>query len=698
MANKKFIDSKSMQRLFRPKSVAIVGASPTHQWLKSTILSFPELGFGGNVYAINPKYDEVAGVPCFPSLSELPEVPDAILIGLNRDRVLPVVEEAISLGVGGGVVLAIGFAEAGEVGRERQKKMREMSLEADFALVGPNCQGLIDFTSRNALYMGKIVKYDPGVVALISQSGSVTTALADNERGVRWSQVVSAGNEAVVDSADLLRYFVDDPNVKVIGAFLETIRDPERFFAECDRAKAAGKPVVVLKSGTSEAGAAAATAHSGALAAPDRLYNARFERHGVHRASSMEAFLETLLAMQLDRRPKSNGMASITASGGQIELILDQTDKTDLIHHPFAKETADLLRKRLPDFLATTNPLDYWGMDDLENNHPALLREVASDPKVDIILSASGFSQHPTSTERMPLLDRLKPHKALGAEFDKVVVMLDTVDGTVPAEIAEAGLKGNILVLSGLSEGLEALSHLVEDGKRPHKAAAAPNFDVSKVRSLFEAIRTPSSGMPTSDLLTAAGLPVVDSRHADSADAAVKVAKELGFPVVMKVADPSLLHKTEVGGVLVGVKDEQAVEDGFKKLSAIAKGGVVVQPMVAGDVEMFVGFTNHEQLGPFLIVGTGGIWTEIFDDVCVRPVGLAAGEARDMLESLKGYPLLQGVRGKPACDIDALAGLIEKLDAFAREFGDEISAIDLNPIMVTPKAAVIVDTVVVPKG
>ncbi len=698
MSNRKFIDSKSMQRLFRPKSVAIVGASPSHQWLKNSILSFPELGFGGNVYAVNPKYDEIAGVQCFPSLTELPEVPDAILIGLNRDRVLPVVEEAISLGIGGGVVLAIGFAEAGETGRERQKKMRQMSLEADFALVGPNCQGLIDFTSRNALYMGKVASYDPGVVALISQSGSVTTALTDNNRGVRWSQIVSAGNEAVVDSADLLRYFVDDPGVKVIGAFLETIRDPERFFAECDRAKAAGKPVVVLKSGTSEAGAAAAMAHSGALAAPDRLYNARFARHGVHRASSMEALLETLLAMQLDRRPKSNGIASITASGGQIELILDQTDKTDLSHHPFAPETAELLRKRLPDFLATTNPLDYWGMDDLEKNHPALLREIASDPKVDIILSASGFSQHPTSTDRGPLEDRLKPHKALAAEYDKVVVMLDTVDGTVPAEIAESGLKGNILVLSGLSEGVEALGHLVADGKPPHKAAATSSFDVDKARTLFEVIRTPSSGMPTSDLLTAAGLPVVESRHAKTAEAAVEAARQLGFPVVMKVADPRLLHKTEVGGVLVGVKDAQAVEKGFEKLSAIGDGGVVVQPMVAGDVELFVGFTNHEQLGPFLMVGTGGIWTEIFDDVCVRPVGLAAGEAKEMLTSLKGYPLLLGVRGKPACDIDAVAGLIEQLDAFAREFGDKISAIDLNPIMVTANAAVIVDTVVVPKG
>ncbi len=698
MPKKKYIDSRSMQRLFRPKSVAIVGASPSHQWLKNTILSFPELGFEGKVYAVNPRYDEVAGVPCFPSLTELPEVPDAILIGLNRDRVLPVVEEAIGLGIGGAVVLAIGFAEAGDTGRERQQRMRQISLDADFALVGPNCQGLIDFTSRSALYMGKVASYEPGVVALISQSGSVTTALTDNNRGVRWSQIVSAGNEAVVDSADLLRYFVDDPGVKVIGAFLETIRDPERFFAECDRAKAAGKPVVILKSGTSEAGALAATAHSGALAAPDRLYDARFARHGVHRASSMEALLETLLAMQLDRRPKSNRMASITASGGQIELILDQTDKTDLTHVPFTPETAGLLRKRLPDFLATTNPLDYWGMDDLEKNHPALLQEIASDPNIDIVLSASGFSAYPTSTDRGDPELRLVPHKAVAAAHDKVVVMLDTVDGTVPAEIAESGLKDNILVLSGLSEGLEALSHLVADGKGPHKAAPAPAFDVAKTRALFEAITAPSSGMPTSDLLTAAGLPVVESRHALSADAAAQAASELGYPVVMKVADPGLLHKTEVGGVLVGVKDAQAVVDGFNKLDAVAPGGVIVQPMMKGDVELFAGFTNHEELGPFLIVGTGGIWTELFDDVCVRPVGLAAGEARQMLESLKGYPLLRGVRGKPACDIDAVVALIEKLDAFAREFGDRIAAIDLNPIMVTPETAVIVDTVVIPKG
>ncbi len=698
MPHKKSIDSKSMQRLFRPRSVAVVGASPSHQWLKSSILSFADMGFEGNVYAVNPRYTEVAGVPCFPSLSELPEVPDALMIGLNRDRVLPVVEEAISLGVGGAVVLAIGFAEAGGVGRERQDRIRQLSLDADFALVGPNCQGIIDFTSRSALYMGKVAKYDPGVVALISQSGSVTSALTDNNRGVRWSQIVSAGNEAVVDSAALLRYFVDDPGVKVIGAFLETIRDPDRFFAECDRAKAAGKPVVILKSGTSEAGAMAATAHSGALAAPDRLYNARFERHGVHRATSMESLLETLLAMQLDRRPKGNRMASITASGGQIELILDQTDKTDLVHKPFTDATAALLRKRLPDFLATSNPLDYWGMDDLETNHPALLSEIASDPNVDIVLSAAGFSRHPTGSDYNADLEaRLNPHKAVAAKHDKVVVMLDTVDGTVPAEIAESGLKGNILVLSGLSEGLEALSHLVADARKPHEAAPARTFDVARTRTLFNAITAPSSGMPTSDLLTAAGLPVAEARHATTAEAAVAAASALGYPVVMKAADPTLLHKTEVGGVLVGVKDAPAVTEGFAKLNAIGSGGVMIQPMVAGDVELFAGFTNHEELGPFIIVGIGGIWAEIFDDVCVRPVGLAAGEAKRMLEGLKGYPLLQGVRGKAACDIDAAAAMIEQLDAFVREFGDKISAIDLNPIMVTPKHAVIVDTLVVPK-
>ena len=192
MPKKKYIDSKSMQRLFRPKSIAIVGASPSHQWLKNSILSFPEMGYEGKVYAVNPRYTEVAGAPCFPSLSEIPEVPDAILIGLNRDRVLPVVEEAIRLGIGGAVVLAIGFAEAGDVGRERQQRMRQISLDADFALVGPNCQGLIDFTSRTALYIEKVASYEPGVVALMSQSGSVTSALTDNNRSWRWSQIVSA--------------------------------------------------------------------------------------------------------------------------------------------------------------------------------------------------------------------------------------------------------------------------------------------------------------------------------------------------------------------------------------------------------------------------------------------------------------------------------------------------------------------------
>jgi len=687
----------SMRKLFHPASVAVVGASPTNRWTREPLENFVSIGFSGQVGAVNPRYDEILGFPCAPSLKELPFVPEAVIISVNRDRVVRATEDAAELGVKAAVVFAIGFAEIGGEGRERQDRLTEVARQAGMAVVGPNCQGIINFTAPNAMYMSHVSVYEPGVVALMSESGSVTTALTNNNRGVRWSHVVSTGNEAVVDSADLLEYFVDDPNVKVICAFLETIRDPDRFFAHCDRARAASKPVIVLKSGRTEAARVAATAHSGALSPSDRLVDALFRRHGVIRVESMEELLETAIAMQSARRPRGGNLVSVTASGGQIELILDQVARTPALAHPtLAQKTKSDVAAVLPEFLAPSNPLDYWGMDDMPTNYPSMMRALARDEDVDIVLAVGDFTTHPTGREDRSSM-QLDTFSAIAPETDRLLVVLDTVDGSVPADRVEEALCDDVLLLSGLHEGFQALEHLVSYSKTVGEPVRADRLP-EQVGHILAQMKVGTSGDPAMQLLAAAGINVPTMAVATSSDEAVRIAESIGLPVVIKTADPQMLHKTESGGVALGVADLDSVRATAERMLAASPAGVMVQEQVQGGVELIVGLQSDPELGCFILVGLGGIWTEVFNDVSIRAVGLRQGEAGEMLTELRGHALLTGARGTKPVDLPAVITVIERLDALAQQYGNDLGSLDLNPLIASDSGVVAVDCLVMPRA
>lgn len=686
----------SIKKLFEPESVAVIGASPTNQWSRQGLENFKSAGFSGPVGAVNPRYTDILGYPCAPSIADLPFVPDAVLVSVNNSRVVDVIQDAADSGVKAAVVLAIGFAEIGGEGKVRQEELVRVARNADMAVLGPNCQGLVNFVHRTPLYMGPVSEYEAGSVALMSQSGSVTTALANNVRGIRWSHVVSLGNEAILDSADLLGYYLDDPSVSVVSAFLETIRDPERFFAECDRAREMGKPVVVLKSGRTEAAQKAAMAHSGALSAPDRLVDALFRRHGVIRVDSMEELLETTIAVQSSKRPSRGNLVSMTASGGQIELVLDETARTSLEHVPFSQDTKSSVRSLLPDFLDTTNPLDYWGMDDLDQNFTPLVKVVSEDDSCDVVVVVSDFAHGPTGGGGG--VRQRESAAAVASESEKLVVVLDTVDGTVPAVDVESSLDDGVLLLSGLREGLRAIENLVSLSK-PVSAAMSPRrFDVKAARSIIDAAPASFSGAPALALLDAVGITTPQMDDASDADEAVAVAERLGYPVVIKLGDPTALHKTESGGVHLNIRDDDAVRRSVAALGESGSKEFLIQQQVGGGVELLMGIQSDADLGMFILVGLGGIWTEVFDDVAIRPVGLRVGEAADMLETLRGYPLLTGVRGTPPVDLSAVVDAIERLDAFAVKFGGTFDSVDVNPLIALPDRAVAVDCLVVARS
>jgi acyl-CoA synthetase (NDP forming) len=679
-----------VRALFEPESVAVVGASPTNPSTRAVIANFATLGFEGRLAGVNPRYSDVVGVPCAPSLAELDFTPDAVVVAVNRDRVVSVVEDAAAVGAQAAVVFGMGFAETGPAGAARQQQLRLIADGAGMAVLGPNCQGLINFSRATPLYMDDVKPYTAGAAGLIAQSGSIATALINNRRGVRWRYAVSSGNEAAVDAADLLSYMVDDEGCRVVCMFVESIRDRDRFFAACDRAAERDLPIVVLKTGKTPASMRAVEAHSGALAVPDRLVDARFERHGVIRVHSLEEMLETANAVQTSHRPARGAIATLAGSGGQIEVVLDSAEAVGLEHASLTPETTRQIAALLPDFLEAGNPLDYYGVADEETTYPALVRLLAGDPNVDIVMAAIDQTDDPTGEGRYQL--RLETALELAGTHDTLFVALEGVGGVTPPERIERAAAAGALLLSGFDTGMRALANLVAYSRRlerprtSSRAASAPR--PLPTRDTF-------SGATALDYLAAHGVPVVPTRRVRGADAAVAAARELGFPVVAKFGGDDVAHKTEAGGVVTGIAGEQTLRDAVARFEAAGQDEVIVQPQLSG-VELIVGITRHPAFGSFLVVGLGGIWTEILGEVAIVPVGLADGEADRILTSIRGHELLEGARGTAAVDRASLVDVIETLDALAVALDAELASVDINPVIATPGGAFAVDAVIVP--
>jgi acetyltransferase len=680
---------ESIRALFEPRSVAVVGASPSG-FGGTVIQNLVTAGYDGQVAGVNPKYDEVMGRPCFGSLDDVPFAPDAVVISVGRERVVPALEAAARVGAQAAVVFAIGFTEADELGSELQVRLVEVAQEAGIAVVGPNCQGLLNFAMASPLYMDVLLPYEPGRVGLVAQSGSIATSLINNVRGVRWSHAVSSGNEAVVTAGDLIAYYVDSPDVDVICAFVETIRDPEFFFAQADRAWEAGKPIIVCKTGRTQEAQAAAAAHSGALAVPHRLVDAALARHNVIRVQTLEELLETAIAMQSPRAPRGRGVAVLTASGGQIELYHDNVPKGRLETAMFTEPTTTELRGLLAPFLAARNPLDWWGSPGWEEDAVSKIVDcVARDANVDIVLQVGDFTKWPTGDE-MRAAGALDSSRDVSATRDELFVVLDAVGGTPPREYVEEALANGTLVLSGYETGLRALAHLVDYHLRRAEDTPRDGAAESDLQLPF------GNGTAPVELLAAAGFDVARSVVVDAAEALDAATGVLGFPVVAKIGDADVIHKTERGGVVVGIESSEELAAAIGRLKAAGASTILVQEQIRDGVEVFLGLQTAADLGTFLVVGLGGIWTEVLDDVQIRPVGITRAEAGEMLRGLRAYPLLSGGRGTEAVDTERLVDAIMQLDALGTALGDRVLSLDINPLIVTSERAVVVDAVVIP--
>ena len=691
----------AMRALMAPQSVAVVGATERADASSSYVMkNLMRFGYQGKIIPVHPKAETVFGHKAAPSLSTLDTAPDVAVIGIAADKVISALEEAGHTGVKAAVVLASGFAELDEAGRERQRQLIDIADRYDMAICGPNCLGLFNLGSGAALYSSSLsTNLEKGRFAILSHSGASAIALSNTGR-FGLSHIVSSGNSAATDIPDYLEFLAIDEATSTVGIVLEAIREPEKLAAAMEKMHAANKPVIALRAGRSVRGAQATAAHTGSLAGSNEAYRAFFRRVGIIEVPDMDGFMETAtLCLNLKQRPTKPGVAIVGVSGGGVAHVSDIADETGLSLPDLQPETIAKIKTLLPPFATPQNPLDTTGVVFANGDiYRDVLHTLADDLSIGLIVAAQdapiGLDDF-CASEYLGIAEAVSDYAETGKA--PVVFMSNLSSGHHPA--VEAKLP-NLPVMRGTRGTLTAIASLMaQKGSVSWPGQASP-----EKRSLPAGALTEQEAKA---LLAAEGLPVPREELVTTADAAAEAATRLGFPVVMKIETPDILHKTEAGGVKLGIASDAEARTTFDTIMASARAyapdadlrGVSVQEMVSGGVEALVGVVRHEPFGSGLVVGIGGVLVELVKDSAFDLLPIEFARAEAMIEETKLASLLEGYRGAPKADRKALAELLVKLSDFAASYGDDIEAIDLNPVTVLPegKGVRILDALIIPR-
>jgi acetyl-CoA synthetase len=678
-------------QLLAPRSIAVVGATDRPSAYGDIILrNLERIGFDGPIWGVNPKRDEIRGIPCFASLADLPEPADAVAVAVPAPKVPATVASAADAGCGGAVVISAGFGEV-EGGRELERELRQTALGRGFPVCGPNGNGIISF-ARNAAIWGDAVRpMPPGPVAMISQSGNVAVNALNTRRGINFHTVISTGNGAVCDPADWLFALCERDGVGSVAMFLESDGDGQRLAEALACCAERRIRVAVLKSGASEAGAAAAAAHTGALAGDERVFRALVEEAGASWARNPHELLELARVLAEPRaRPRGGGgLAILTCSGGDSGIAADEAERLGVELPPFGAETGARLRELLPDAATVANPLDYTPLIWAQT---ALLAEIVetagSDPGIDQVLVF-----HDTPLDLPADSDpSWNAHRAGIAEgLDRAPaapLMASTLPELTNVDIADELAAHGIASVGGLSTAVLCARELRRTQASPQR--------LREVAAVAGAER-PEAGLWLSEagakrLLHSAGVPVPEGRRARSAEECVRAAKGIEWPIALKLTSPAIRHKSEIGAIALGIETEaQLVREAVRILSlpeAVGAELLVEEMAPSGGVELIVA-ARTDAVVPALVIGLGGIWAEALADVAVVPLPASPALVEAALGTLRGAPLLQGGRGRPAVDLAALAIAASRIGELLLE--ERLSLIEVNPLIATPEGVTAAD-------
>ena len=686
--------SHPLTPLLSPRSIAFVGASarpntPGHDMMRMVRRG----GFVGAVHAVNPNYREIEGYPCVPGLSELPEAPDLVVLSVRNERLEQTTQEAIARGAKAAVLFASAFLD-NDGTPPLAVRLATMARAASMPVCGANCMGFYNDLDK-VWICGFPSPREPraGSIAFIAHSGSVFGALAHNDPRLRFAMAISPGQELTTTVADYIDYAVDRPEVKVVGLFIETARDPKGFRRALDKAAWRGVPVVALKVGRTEEAAAAALTHTGAMAGSDLAYEALFERYGVIRVETLDELAATLLLLSTGRRAAKGALVSIHDSGGEREMIIDLADRAKLRFAAISEATKAKIATQLDPGLEVANPLDAWGtgadfipkftasFQALVDDDSAALGLFCADIRDQYYLS-DGFGD-----AAMTVAQKTAKPVAIATNYtqlrhDKLALKLTeagvpVLDGTLNALVAARGALAYRDFCARPADPPPAVN-AAADGAMPRGGKA-----LDEAESLA--------------LLKAWSIPVAAHAIAQDEEAALVGARDLGYPLVLKTAMPGILHKSDVGGVRLGLQDESAVRTAYRDMAARLGPRVLLARMVPKGVELALGMVDDPQFGPLVTISAGGILIELLSDrkAALAPFGPLT--ARRLIEGLVLRRLLAGYRSSAAVDLDQLAAVVASFSVMAAELAGRIAEIDINPL-VCGAAIVAVDALIVPKG
>jgi len=696
--------------LLTPRSVAIVGASPREGTLgNNVVMNLRRFGYPGRILPIHPSAPEVAGLPAYRSFAELPEIAECAVLAVPADKIVAALEDGVAHGLRAAVVFASGFAELGEDGRTRQRQLQALCTRSGIVLCGPNCLGLVNVHKRVSLYSSGIPEgIEDGGLAVVSHSGSACIALSTLGR-FGLSFLVSVGNAAVLDLPDYLEYLGNDRETKVVALFIEELRHPAAFARSIEAMHKAGKPVIALKVGRSLKGAAASAAHTGSLAGSWEAYQAYFRRHGVIAVDDFDELAESVaLALKVRSPPQGNGVAMIAVSGGEASLVADLAERAQVELPELAPATVARLRTVLPSFANIGNPLDTTdrGVYDAQNVYNGSIRALAEDPAVSLVavvqdcspgLSARGANNYRRIAQTVADAAR---------DLPKPVVFFNTAAGGLHPHVIEPLVGSPVAVLQGARASLLAISRLFAYTR--HVPAAEPQVPgpAAHWRQRLGSAQ-PFTERESKAFLAAHGIPVTREICASDAAAAARAAAEIGYPVVLKIESPDLPHKTEVGGVRVGLADASAVEAAFTEIMTAARrhapaarlAGVLVQQMVSDGIELIAGLARQEPFGMGILAGGGGVLVELMRDTALDLCPIDNAQAHALIARTRSGQLVQGFRGRPAGDLEAFAALLARLSQLGIAYADLLEAVDLNPVAVLPpgRGARVLDALVIPR-
>lgn len=686
----------SLEKFFNPDSVAIVGASASEGKVGYEILkNMVKAEYKGKIFPVNNKAEEICGLKCYPDLESIGQMPDLVLIILPAPIVPSIMEQCAKIGVKSVIIITAGFKEVGEKGRKLEQEVMKIAKQAGIRIIGPNCLGVIASTHNvNACFGGDLPKV--GTIGYLSQSGALLAAILDtaNAHGIGFSKLVSIGNKADVDELDLIEYFGSDPETKVIAGYLESISDGNAFVSMAEKISQS-KPILLMKSGGTGAGAKAASSHTGSLAGSETAYEAVFERAGIVRCYSIKSQFDFAQAFANQPLPSGASVAVITNAGGPGIMAADAVERQGLGFAKLSEETMKKLAEGLPAAANVTNPVDVLG-DALADRYEFAIKLVMEDPNVDIVLvvlTPQAMTEAAATAKAMAHVSSMNTDKPIFAVFlgqDKVAEAIDVLrtNGIPQYDSPESA------VLT-----IKIMVNYIKWRSRPKRVVKLFGVNRRKVETIID--KHLRQGLreigetESKEILEAYGFVTPKGSIATTAEQAASIAEQLGYPVVMKIWSPDISHKSDVGGVKVGLRNGKEVMDAFdlmmyripKKMPDANIMGVLVQEMCGGGKEVILGMNRDPHFGPLMMFGMGGTMVEVLKDVSFYLAPLTAEEAKQMLINTKTYRILKGVRGEKGVDIDAIAEGLQRLSQLVTEF-PQIQELDINPYIIGQEGTV----------